>query len=133
MSVAYASVTHVDAAGLHALHDRFLILPDPEEKRLIWLPEDRHAKNRTGHIVSMGKGMKVNGKGTISWGRRVFKWKGALDELGFNRWTMPLVNIGDHVVYLTWSLHVIYINGVEHHLVRDTSIEATIEEEEENT
>jgi co-chaperonin GroES (HSP10) len=114
---------------MHALHDRFLIVPDPEEKRLIWFPEDPYKKYRTGRIVSMGKGMKVNGKGVVLYGRRFFKWKGALDEDGFNRWTMPRVNVGDRVVYLTWSLHVIFINKVEHHLVRDTSLEAILKEE----
>ncbi|MGH9366725.1 MAG: co-chaperone GroES family protein [Thermoanaerobaculia bacterium] len=110
--------------------DRILICPEPEPKRLIWIPEDPKKRTRVGVIVSMGEGMKVAGRGTVHYGRRVRTWQGPVDALGYNRWPMPDVKIGSRVIYLTWSLHNIMIGKIEHHLVRDTAIEGVFEEEE---
>jgi co-chaperonin GroES (HSP10) len=115
---------------LRVLNDFILIRPDPEkQKGVIWLPNniDPNKRWRTGVIVSMGEGMKVNGRGTVRYGKRVYPWKGAVDALGYNRWTMPRVQVGQRVLYLVWSVTVVMIDKVEHHLVRDTAIEGAFE------
>lgn len=131
MSLAFAPTVEASAkTTLRVLHDHILILPDRDPKRLIWIPSDAYKRYRTGAIVSMGKGMKVNGRGTVRYRRNVYTWKGGTDELGYNRWPMPRVSVGDRVLYLVWSTTIILLDGAEHHIVRDTAIELVFEKEE---
>lgn len=114
--------------ALRVLHDRILILPEDEPKGLIWMPSNPHKRTRIGRIISMGAGMKVEGRGTVRFGKRIRPWKGALDAEGYNRWPMPKVGVGDRVLYLVWSSNPVTINKVEHHLVRDNALDLVFDE-----
>lgn len=132
-SVTAAQTSHQVAIkeGLRVIGDQILIRPEAEESSLIWMPTDPHKRTRKGVIVAMGEGMKVDGRGKVRYGRRVRPWKGPTDVHGYNRYPMPNVKVGDRVIYLTWSLNVIIIGKVEHHLIRDTSLELLLTEQKE--
>lgn len=125
MSVAAAQASYKLEVkeGFQVLNDQILIRPEKEESGLIWMPSDPHKRTRTGTIIAMGPGMKVEGRGKVRHKKRVLVWKGPVDAFGYNVYPMPEVHIGDRVMYLTWSLNVVSIDKVEHHLVRDTAIE----------
>jgi chaperonin GroES len=115
------------------LFDFVLIKPDtaPAQSRVLWTPtNDEKPRSRTGRIVAMGKGMKVEGRGTVRYKTRVYPWKGPVDEGGYNRYPMPPVKPGDRVLYLTWAENEVVLAGKKHHLVRDTAIEAAYIEDE---
>lgn len=131
-SVAAAQLSHKIEVkeDFHVIGDQILIRPEKEESALIWMPTDPHKRHRRGVIVAMGEGMKVDGRGMVRYGRRVKPWKGPVDSGGYNRYPMPEVHVGDRVLYLTWSLNVVVIDKVEHHLIRDTSLELWLAHEQ---
>lgn len=126
-----SEATRTQKRELRAVHDRVLILPEDEPSGLIWMPSNPYKRTRIGRIVSMGMGMKVEGRGTVRFGQRIRPWKGAFDDLGYNRWPMPKVKVGDRVLYLVWSSNPVTINKVEHHIVRDNALELVFDEEPE--
>lgn len=133
MTLEFAPTTEASHhAKFQALLDHILIKPDKGQKpAAIWLPDQPHTRYRVGRIVSMGQGMKVNGRGKVRYGRNIYTWKGGVDELGYNRYPMPRAKVGDRVLYVTWSVNIIVINKLEHHLIRDTAIELVFDEKKE--
>lgn len=132
------------ALVIRVLHDRILIEPEPPEiaSKILWTPRvDEKKRFRTGRIVAMGEGMKVEGRGTVRYGRRIIPWKGPRDAEGYNRYPMPPVKVGDRVIYLTWAaVSLAHEDGqwketqeeryVTHHMVRDTAIDAVFVNDE---
>jgi co-chaperonin GroES (HSP10) len=133
------------ALVIRVLLDHVLIEPEPPEiaSKILWTPRVTEKKrSSTGVIVAIGEGMKVEGRGSVRYGRRVIPWKGPVDAEGYNRYPMPAVKVGDRVIYLTWAATLIAEeNGVwvqvdelryaTHHIVRDTAIEAVFLKEAE--
>jgi chaperonin GroES len=115
----------IDGITLTPLHDRLLVRPDPPKKasELIWLPHEvGAARSRTGKIVAAGPGMKVCGRGFVRYGSDVYVYHGPQDDLGYNRYPMPDVVLGAHVVYQTWATNQIEIDGKKYDCIRDTQV-----------
>lgn len=107
---------------------RVLIKPDPEEEKagLIIKPmtaierEKRERRYGTGVVIAMGPGMPIDDVAT--------EWPDA-------RWPMPdgsqdvLPDIrGKRVIYYKMAEQPYMLDGVEHVIVRDESIDAILED-----